>query len=183
MRRASFMRARCEPHTFAHPVYAARFRASDIIALCAFPTPKRNGKRQRPWNGIAGVSSKSRSLRSLAACGLCGLAGSLTLPLRSLRSFAASLAASLASRPCFHALLACMSYSLCFTLLPACLHALPDSFAPRCLAASLCLNCSRVVVVTLADPRCWRFSPTPTATEVRLIRSPSRIQRRGAASR
>ena len=40
-------------------------------------------------------------------------------------------------------------------------------------ALPLRLNCSRVVVVTLAGPRCWRFSPTPTATEVRLIRSPS----------
>ena len=44
MRRASFARARCEPHAFSRPVYAARFRASDIVALCAFPTPKRNGK-------------------------------------------------------------------------------------------------------------------------------------------
>ena len=40
-------------------------------------------------------------------------------------------------------------------------------------ALLLRLNCSRVVVVTLAGPRCWRFSPTPTAREVRLIRSPS----------
>ena len=151
MRRASFVRARCEPHTFAHPVYAARFRASDIVALCAFPTPKRNGKRQRPRNGIAGVSSKSRSLRSLAACGLSGFA-----------CFAALL-----SRP------ACLHVLQPLFCLAACLHALPDNFAPLCLAASLRLNCSRVVVVTLAGPRCWRFSPTPTAREVRLIRSPS----------
>ena len=75
--------------------------------------------------------------------------------------------AALLSRP------ACLHVLQPLFCLAACLHALPDNFAPLCLAASLRLNCSRVVVVTLANPRCWRFSPTPTATEVRLIRSPS----------
>ena len=74
--------------------------------------------------------------------------------------------AALLSRP------ACLHVLQPLFCLAACLHALPDNFAPLCLAASLRLNCSRVVVVTLANPRCWRFSPTPTATEVRLIRSP-----------
>ena len=158
MRRASFVRARCEPHAFVHSVYAARAFARAALLRCArSPHRKEMEKRQRPRNGIAGVSSKSRSLRSLAACRLSGFA-----------CFAALL-----SRP------ACLHVLQPLFCLAACLHALPDNFAPLCLAASLRLNCSRVVVVTLADPRCWRFSPTPTATEVRLIRSPSPHSKEG----
>ena len=50
-------------------------------------------------------------------------------------------------------------------------------------ALPLRLNCSRVMVGTLAGPRCWRFTPAPTETEVRLVRFSSPRSREVAASR
>ena len=113
MRRASFVRARCRPHAFAHPAYAnARAFARAALLRCA------RSPHRKEWKNASGPEMGSLALlRNRVRFAAWRLAGFAALPLR--------------------------------------------------------LNCSRVVVVTLAGPRCWRFSPTPTVTEVRLIRSPS----------
>ena len=113
MRRASFVRARCRPHAFAHPAYAnARAFARAALLRCA------RSPHRKEWKNASGPEMGSLALlRNRVRFAAWRLAGFAALPLR--------------------------------------------------------LNCSRVVVVTLAGPRCWRFSPTPTAREVRLIRSPS----------
>ena len=150
MRRASFVRARCEPHAFVHSVYAARAFARATLLRCA-PSPHRketenasgpgmgslaflrNHVRFAAWRlaGFAALQARLLHLPGLAWSRACWLHGIAALQPRSLCNFARfavlrlawplRLLRDLAFTPC---LLACPTAFALLCCLPACMHCL-----------------------------------------------------------